>query len=122
PVTEGPGSWEYDPRSGALLQTYLRQVGLGVANGHPGESSTDNAGKRHSMFCDKNQALQTTGNALRPGTVAARAAVALSVIGLMTPLPLGAAPPQIPALQWEKRSDWVNVKTDVTPAAVGDGK
>jgi len=37
-----------------------------------------------------------------------------------------AAPPraatQIPALQWEERSDWLNVKTDVTPSAVGDGK
>jgi len=25
---------------------------------------------------------------------------------------------QIPALNWTERSDWVNVKTDVTPAAV----
>ncbi|HEY3398839.1 MAG TPA: glycosyl hydrolase family 28-related protein [Armatimonadota bacterium] len=31
-----------------------------------------------------------------------------------------AAGPQIPALNWEPRSDWVNVK-QVTPAAVGDG-
>ncbi|HTE20213.1 MAG TPA: glycosyl hydrolase family 28-related protein, partial [Armatimonadota bacterium] len=29
---------------------------------------------------------------------------------------------QIPALKWEVRSDWINVKTDVSPAAVGDGK
>lgn len=29
--------------------------------------------------------------------------------------------PQLPRLTWEERSDWVNVKTDVTPAAVGDG-
>ena len=28
----------------------------------------------------------------------------------------------IPVLVWEKHSDWVNLKTDVTPAAVGDGK
>ncbi len=28
---------------------------------------------------------------------------------------------QIPVLNWEERSDWINVKTDVTPAAVGDG-
>jgi len=27
---------------------------------------------------------------------------------------------QIPALNWTERSDWVNVKTDVTPAAVGN--
>lgn len=31
-------------------------------------------------------------------------------------------PPQIPALQWQERSDWVNVKTDIIPAAIGDGK
>ncbi|MBV9866889.1 MAG: hypothetical protein JO316_16170 [Abitibacteriaceae bacterium] len=28
----------------------------------------------------------------------------------------------IPSLRWESRSDWINVKTDVTPAAVGDGR
>ncbi len=28
----------------------------------------------------------------------------------------------IPQLNWEPRSDWVNVKTDVTPAAKGDGE
>ena len=33
---------------------------------------------------------------------------------------LAAAAPQIPELNWEPRSDWVNVKS-VTPAAVGDG-
>lgn len=27
----------------------------------------------------------------------------------------------IPVLHWEKRSDWINVKTDVSPGAVGDG-
>ena len=32
-----------------------------------------------------------------------------------------AAGTDIPALNWAERSDWVNVKTDVTPAAVGDG-
>jgi hypothetical protein len=35
-----------------------------------------------------------------------------------TPTP----PTQIPALQWEERSDWVNVKTDLAPAAIGDGQ
>lgn len=34
---------------------------------------------------------------------------------------LWAAPPQIPSLKWEKRSDWVSVKSDITPAAIGDG-
>lgn len=32
------------------------------------------------------------------------------------------ASPNIPELNWVERSDWLNVKTDVTPAAVGDGK
>ena len=31
------------------------------------------------------------------------------------------AAPMIPNLSWEKRSDWIDVKTDVTPAAMGDG-
>ncbi len=34
---------------------------------------------------------------------------------------LQAAQPTIPVLNWTERSDWVNVKTDVTPGAVGDG-
>lgn len=29
---------------------------------------------------------------------------------------------QIPSLRWEERSDWINIQSDVTPAAVGDGK
>jgi lysophospholipase L1-like esterase len=33
-----------------------------------------------------------------------------------------AAPPDIPSLPWQERSDWINVRTDVTPAAVGDGQ
>jgi len=33
-----------------------------------------------------------------------------------------AAARQIPALPWVERSDWINVKTDVTPAATGDGQ
>lgn len=28
---------------------------------------------------------------------------------------------QLPELNWEPRSDWINIKKDVTPAAVGDG-
>lgn len=32
-----------------------------------------------------------------------------------------AATPDIPVLNWTERSDWVNVKTDLTPGAVGDG-
>lgn len=33
-----------------------------------------------------------------------------------------AGPRDIPRLDWRERSDWINVKTDVTPAAVGNGK
>lgn len=29
---------------------------------------------------------------------------------------------EIPSLPWQERSDWINVKTDVTPNAKGDGK
>jgi hypothetical protein len=28
----------------------------------------------------------------------------------------------IPALRWQERSDWINVRTNVTPTAVGDGR
>jgi len=31
------------------------------------------------------------------------------------------AAPDIPRLDWQERSDWLNVRTEVTPAAVGDG-
>ncbi|MFG0250643.1 MAG: glycosyl hydrolase family 28-related protein, partial [Phycisphaeraceae bacterium JB051] len=27
----------------------------------------------------------------------------------------------LPTLNWQERSDWINVKTDITPAATGDG-
>jgi hypothetical protein len=47
--------------------------------------------------------------------------VAVSVLTLFS-TSLSAAPPDIPSLAWQKRSDWINVKTDVTPAAVGDGQ
>jgi len=29
--------------------------------------------------------------------------------------------PELPRLNWEERSDWINVKTDVMPPAIGDG-
>lgn len=32
-----------------------------------------------------------------------------------------AAAPDIPSLNWQERSNWLNVKTDVTPKALGDG-
>lgn len=33
-----------------------------------------------------------------------------------------AAEPNIPRLDWQPRSDWLNVKTNVTSSAVGDGR
>ncbi len=50
-----------------------------------------------------------------------RLAAAVSLI-LICHCALAASPPDIPRLDWEERSDWVNVQTDVTPAAVGDGQ
>lgn len=35
---------------------------------------------------------------------------------------LNPSPAQIPVLRWEERSDWINLKTDVTSAAIGDGE
>ncbi len=40
---------------------------------------------------------------------------------LATALPVLADAPMIPNLPWEKRSDWLDIKTDITPAAKGDG-
>jgi hypothetical protein len=45
----------------------------------------------------------------------------LLFLALALPASPVAAQPDIPILDWEKRSDWVDVKTDVAPAAVGDG-
>lgn len=44
------------------------------------------------------------------------------VHGFLSAASAGAAPPQIPTLSWAERSDWINVKTDLAPAAVGDGQ
>jgi Pectate lyase superfamily protein len=70
----------------------------------------------------KNHAEKTAGRPPRPNAFAALAMVAVGAVASLTPTPALAAPPQIPALKWEKRSDWVDLKTDVKPAAVGDGK
>jgi len=29
---------------------------------------------------------------------------------------------ELPSLNWQERSDWINVKTDINPPAKGDGK
>lgn len=47
--------------------------------------------------------------------------LALSWLVLLLAALPGVAAMQIPELKWEQRSDWINVKTDVTPAAKGDG-
>jgi hypothetical protein len=52
----------------------------------------------------------------------ALAAIATVVMGTNGVLSAGAAQPQVPALHWEERSDWINVKTDIAPTAIGDGK
>jgi len=44
--------------------------------------------------------------------------LSLLFCGQAFPQPL----PSIPALNWTQRSDWLNVKKDISPAAVGDGK
>jgi hypothetical protein len=44
----------------------------------------------------------------------------MMVAGL--PAVMLAAPPDIARLDWQPRSDWINVKADVTPAAAGDGR
>lgn len=58
-------------------------------------------------------------------TLIAALAIAAIFILLNIPPPVAAAQttlPDIPVLHWEARSDWINVKTDVTPAAIGDGR
>ena len=44
------------------------------------------------------------------------------IISLLLTTAAGAANPDIPRLDWQPRSDWINVKSDVNPPAVGDGK
>ena len=48
-------------------------------------------------------------------------ALALAVFSQWPAPSARAAVPSLPTLNWQQRSDWVNVKTDVTPHAYGDG-
>ena len=66
--------------------------------------------------------LVTAPQPCHSGVLAAIAIVVLGANGLLSAASAPAAPPQIPALHWEERSDWINVKTDIAPAAIGDGK
>ena len=66
--------------------------------------------------------------------VVRQAAAVLMVCGLIASLLPGFAVPclaqaaagpnipELPELKWEKRSDWLDVTRDISPAAVGDGK
>jgi len=45
----------------------------------------------------------------------------LALLALLAAANIFAASKNSPELKWEPRSNWVNVKTDVTPKAVGDG-
>ena len=68
---------------------------------------------------------------MRPGSLEKRAwfiargaiaMLALSANAVLSAASAPSAPPQIPVLRWEERSDWINVKTDIAPAAIGDGR
>ena len=45
----------------------------------------------------------------------------VAAITLLLATAAGAASLDIPRLDWQPRSDWINVKSDVNPPAVGDG-
>ena len=71
------------------------------------------------------QSFVKLGSLWRHGLFVAKAAVAmlaLSANGGLNAASAPAAPPQIPVLRWEERSDWIDVKTDIAPAAIGDGQ
>jgi hypothetical protein len=64
---------------------------------------------------------QCPKESIKLGVKFQRVSLLLTVISALGSLAAWAVPVQIPALNWTERSDWINVKTDVTPAAVGDG-
>lgn len=47
--------------------------------------------------------------------------ILVGLVGCFTTIALAASTANIPALPWEERSDWINVKTAVQPGAKGDG-
>jgi hypothetical protein len=69
-----------------------------------------------------NQRITTITPRFRSDALIAVATLALGATGLHSSAAAPTAPSQIPALRWEERSDWINVKTDTTPAALGDGR
>jgi hypothetical protein len=64
----------------------------------------------------------TITQGFRSGARTAVAVLALGANGVLSAATGPAAPPRIPVLQWEERSDWTNVKTDIAPAAIGNGQ
>jgi hypothetical protein len=70
---------------------------------------------------DNQQQTMTIARLRRFGTLAAIAVVIMSANSMLPASAAPAAPPQIPVLPWEERSDWINVKTDISPKAIGDG-
>ena len=50
-----------------------------------------------------------------------RQLIGVMLFGLALTMTAGPAGRELPELNWEQRSDWINVRTDVTPAAKGDG-
>lgn len=74
------------------------------------------------MMLTHRHRLTTLTQPFRSGALAALATVVLGAHGFPFATSVRAAAPQIPALHWEARSDWINVQTDLAPAARGDGK
>jgi hypothetical protein len=74
------------------------------------------------MTRTKKQRVTTLARPLRSGVLAAIATVVMGANDCLGATSAQAAPPRIPALHWEERSDWINVKTEVDPRALGDGR
>lgn len=66
--------------------------------------------------------MMTSTQSFRFGAQAAIVMLALGANGALFATAAPATPPQIPVLRWVERSDWINVKTDIAPAAIGDGR
>jgi hypothetical protein len=68
------------------------------------------------------QLIASLAQSFRSSALAAIAVVVTGADGFLSAASAQAPPPQIPALQWEERSDWIDVRTDIAPAAIGDGQ
>ena len=70
----------------------------------------------------QSQMLMIVARSYRSGGLTTLAMLVMGIYGFLFATSAKSAPPQIPSLQWEERSDWINVKTDINPTAIGDGK